>query len=42
VEFDDAELLTYMKLAHDQNITFNDFVHRALVDLIVAEKANRS
>jgi hypothetical protein len=42
VEFDDAELLTYMKLAHDQNITFNDFVHRALVDLIVAEKTNRS
>jgi len=30
VEFSDEELLKYMKMAHDQDITFNEFVGRAL------------
>jgi hypothetical protein len=30
VEFSDEELLTYMKLAHEQDITFNELVERAL------------
>lgn len=34
VNFTDEELLTYMKLAHELDITFNAFVERALVELI--------
>jgi len=30
VDFTDEELLTYMKLAHEQDITFNQFVENAL------------
>jgi hypothetical protein len=30
VEFTDEELLTYMKLAHDRDITFNQLVEEAL------------
>jgi hypothetical protein len=30
VNVDDAELLTYMKLAHEHNMTFNEFVEQAL------------
>ena len=30
VEFTDEELLTYMKMAHEQDITFNQFVENAL------------
>jgi hypothetical protein len=30
VDFTDEELLTYMKLAHDRDITFNQFVETAL------------
>lgn len=34
VEFSDADLLTYMKLAHDQDVTFNQFVEMALEQAI--------
>jgi len=30
VDFTDEELLTYMKMAHQQDITFNQFVENAL------------
>ena len=30
VDFSDAELLTYMKMAHDRDMTFNEFVEEAL------------
>jgi hypothetical protein len=30
VNFTDAELLTYMKMAHEQDMTFNEFVEKAL------------
>jgi len=30
VDFTDEELLTYMKLAHEMDITFNQFVEQAL------------
>ena len=30
LEFSDAELLTYMKLAHERDMKFNDFVEEAL------------
>ena len=30
VEFTDAELLTYMKMAHERDMTFNEFVEQAL------------
>jgi hypothetical protein len=30
VEFTDEELLTYMKMAHDRDMTFNEFVEMAL------------
>lgn len=30
VEFSDEELLTYMKMAHDRDMTFNEFVEMAL------------
>jgi hypothetical protein len=34
MEFSDQELLTYMKLAHEQDITFNQLVERALREAI--------
>lgn len=34
VDFSDKELLTYMKLAHERDITFNQFVIEALLALI--------
>lgn len=30
LEFTDEELLRYMKMAHELDITFNEFVERAL------------
>jgi hypothetical protein len=30
VDFSDEELLKYMKLAHEQDMTFNEFVEQAL------------
>ncbi len=38
VDFSDEELLQYMKLAHEQDITFNKFVENALRAVI--EKAD--
>jgi hypothetical protein len=37
MEFSDEELLTYMKLAHEQDITFNQLVERALREAIERE-----
>jgi hypothetical protein len=34
VDFDDAELLQYMKIAHDRDITFNQLVEIALQEAI--------
>ena len=34
VEFSDEELLRYMTLAHELDITFNQFVERALLSLL--------
>jgi hypothetical protein len=34
VDFDDAELLEYMKIAHDRDITFNQLVEIALQEAI--------
>ena len=34
VDFDDAELLEYMKIAHDRDITFNELVEIALQEAI--------
>ena len=34
IELSDEELLKYMKLAHEQDITFNQLIERALVDMI--------
>lgn len=34
VEFTDQELLTYMKMAHESKMTFNDFVNKALREFI--------
>jgi hypothetical protein len=34
VDFSDEDLLQYMKMAHDMDITFNQFVERALVKAI--------
>lgn len=36
VDFTDEELLTYMKLAHDRDITFNQLVEMALREAIAA------
>jgi hypothetical protein len=38
LDIPDAELLTYMKKAHEMNITFNDLVHLALVNAIEEHK----
>lgn len=40
VNFTDAELLKYMKLAHDQDITFNQLVERALKEAIDQMQTN--
>jgi hypothetical protein len=37
MEFSDQELLTYMKLAHEQDITFNQLVERALREALERE-----
>jgi predicted HicB family RNase H-like nuclease len=34
VDFSDRELLAYMKLAHEQDITFNQLVVQALTEAI--------
>lgn len=34
VDFTDAELLTYMKIAHDRDVTFNQLVEEALREAI--------
>lgn len=34
VDFNDQDLLTYMKMAHDMDITFNELVERALIQAI--------
>ena len=36
MDFSDEELLTYMKLAHERDITFNEFVTQALSEAIQA------
>ena len=36
VDFSDDDLLHYMKLAHDRDITFNEFVTQALTEAIQA------
>jgi hypothetical protein len=41
VDFSDDELLTYMKMAHDCDMTFNDFVEEALRRAIEEVKAGR-
>ncbi len=40
VEFSDEELLRYMKLAHERDITFNQFVEEALKEAIRQVKEN--
>lgn len=40
VDFGDEELLTYMKLAHDRDMTFNAFVEQALRAVIEQHKLN--
>ncbi|WP_353479886.1 hypothetical protein [Haliscomenobacter sp.] len=40
VEFTDEELLTYMKAAHDLDITFNEFVVQAITQAIQAHEAD--
>ena len=46
VDFDDEELLTYMKIAHERDITFNKFIELALRKAIeehdLKEKNNES
>lgn len=39
VDFSDEELLKYMKLAHEQDITFNQFVEQAIKALINQHQA---
>ena len=34
VEFSDEELLEYMKMAHEMDITFNQLIHKALVEAL--------
>ena len=34
ITFSDEELLTYMKLAHELDITFNEFVIKALQEMM--------
>lgn len=41
IEFSDAELLQYMKLAHEMDITFNELVERALTTAMENEQRLR-
>jgi collagenase-like PrtC family protease len=41
VDFSDEELLQYMKLAHDRDMTFNEFVEEALRHAISEYEAGR-
>ena len=41
VDFSDEELLQYMKLAHDRDMTFNEFVEEALSHAISEYEAGR-
>ena len=41
VDFSDEELLQYMKMAHDRDMTFNEFVEEALRDAIEAVEDGR-
>lgn len=41
VDFTDEELLQYMIMAHEQDITFNQFVEQAIQRLIDENKADR-
>jgi hypothetical protein len=38
VDFTDEELLKYMMMAHEMDITFNQFVERALTHMIEQDK----
>jgi len=38
IDFTDAELLKYMKLAHEQDVTFNEFIEQVLREFIEKEK----
>lgn len=38
VEFTDEELLKYMMMAHERDITFNQFVEQALTHMIEQNK----
>lgn len=40
LDFDDEELFKYMQLAHEKNISFNQFVEEALADVIEREEKN--
>jgi hypothetical protein len=41
VDFTDEDMLKYMKLAHDMDITFNELVERALREAIDAHNATK-
>jgi hypothetical protein len=41
IDFDDGELLQYMKMAHDMDITFNEFVERSLVKALEDHKLGK-
>jgi hypothetical protein len=38
IDFTDEELLKYMKMAHERNVTFNDFVNSVLAEFIELHK----
>ena len=38
IKFSDQDLLTYMKMAHEMDITFNQFVEQAILALINSDK----
>jgi hypothetical protein len=40
VDFSDEDLLKYMKLAHERDITFNEFVVQALTEAIRVHKTD--
>jgi len=42
VDFTDEKLLTYMKMAHEQDITFNQFVENALRRFLDEEENEQS
>ena len=41
VDFSDEELLQYMKMAHERDMTFNDFVEEALRHALIEVEAGR-